>query len=114
MRTVKENCELAKASVGYLASLCADSKNKMLSLAAKALVDSADKIIEANGRDLEKNSDKPKHMLDRLALNLERIRAMSEGLLKLTELSDPVGEIIEEWTNAAGLLGFILLQSSAA
>lgn len=104
MRTVKENCELAKASVGYLASLCADSKNKMLSLAAKALVDSADKIIEANGRDLEKNSDKPKHMLDRLALNLERIRAMSEGLLKLTELPDPVGEIIEEWTNAAGLL----------
>ena len=104
MLTVKENCEHAKASVGYLASLCAENKNKMLFVSAQALVDSADKIIEANGRDLEKNSDKPKHILDRLALNADRIRAMSEGLLKLTELPDPVDEIIEEWTNAAGLL----------
>ncbi len=103
MITVRENCVLAKKSASYLLSLTTAQKNEMLSLIAKALVARADEIIEANKIDLEVNADKPKHILDRLMLNATRIAGMSEGLEKLIELDDPVGEVVDDYKNYADL-----------
>ena len=103
MLTVIENCKKAKESAQYLASLSTEDKNGMLKLISSALILRAEEIIDANKLDLQINSDKPKHILDRLMLNIDRIKGMSEGLDKLVELADPVGEVVDEWTNYAGL-----------
>jgi glutamate-5-semialdehyde dehydrogenase len=86
-----------------MAGLSTVQKNEMLSLVADALIEKASEIIAANEIDLKINADKPKNILDRLMLNEARIQGMSEGLKKLIELDDPVGEIVDEWTNYAGL-----------
>lgn len=103
MLTVLENCKLAKQSVGYISSLTTEQKNEMLGLIATALNDNAERIIKANELDLIANAEKPKNILDRLTLNESRIAGMSEGLLQLINLDDPVGEIVEESENYAGL-----------
>lgn len=103
MITVRQNCERAKATTSYMASLSTAQKNEMLLLIADALVENSERIISANKVDLAKNADKPKNILDRLMLNEDRIKGMSDGLKKLIELPDPVGEITDEWTNYAGL-----------
>lgn len=103
MITVRQNCERAKATTSYMASLSTAQKNEMLLLIADALVENSERIISANKVDLAKNADKPKNILDRLMLNEDRIKGMSDGLKKLIELPDPVGEIADEWTNYAGL-----------
>ncbi|MBR2974217.1 MAG: glutamate-5-semialdehyde dehydrogenase, partial [Clostridia bacterium] len=103
MITVRENCVLAKQAAPYLLSLTTAQKNEMLSHIAKALVSRADEIISANKIDLETNAEKPKHILDRLMLNETRIAGMSEGLLKLIELDDPVGEVVDDYQNYAQL-----------
>ena len=103
MLTVLDNCKLAKKSVGYISSLTTAQKNEMLSLIAGGLIENAERIIRANAIDLAQNADKPKNILDRLALNESRIKGMSEGLIKLVELDDPVGETVEETENYAGL-----------
>ena len=104
MISVTDNCKLAKAAVPYLSALSTADKNNMLRIASDALTEQAEYILSQNKIDLDNNGDKPKHILDRLALTEERIKGMSDGLVKLIELPDPVGEITEEWTNHAGLL----------
>ena len=104
MISVTENCKLAKSAVPYLSALTTEDKNDMLRIASEALIDQADFILAQNKADLENNQEKPKHILDRLALNTDRIKGMSDGLVKLIELPDPVGEVVEQWTNHAGLL----------
>ncbi len=104
MISVTDNCKLAKAAVPYLSALSTADKNNMLRIASDALTEQAEYILSQNKIDLGNNDDKPKHILDRLALTKERIKGMSDGLVKLIELPDPVGEIAEEWTNHAGLL----------
>ncbi len=103
MTSVIDNCKLAKEATAYMAGLSTVQKNEMLSLVADALVEKASEIIAANEIDLKINADKPKNILDRLMLNEARIQGMSVGLKKLIELDDPVGEIVDEWTNYAGL-----------
>ncbi len=103
MRTVRENCVLAKAASAYLASLNTDQKNEMLAIAADSLVSCCEEIIAANDIDVKNNADMQKHLLDRLILTPARIDGMAEGLNKLIELDDPVGEVVDEWQNHAGL-----------
>lgn len=104
MISVRENCERAKASVPYLSSLTSADKNEMLRIAADALRCSENAILAANAEDLAANSGMQQFLLDRLKLNHDRIAGMSEGLIKLIELPDPIGEVMEEWHNHAGLL----------
>ena len=53
------------------------------------------KISQANQLDLQAGQEKglDAALLDRLELTPERITAMSEGLLQIASLQDPVGEI---------------------
>ena len=104
MISVRENCERAKASVRYLSSLTTEAKNDMLRIAAEALVSSTNEILAANARDIAANSGMQQFLLDRLTLNEARVKSMSDGLMKLIELADPVGEVTDEWYNHAGLL----------
>lgn len=80
-----------------LAQLSPETINQVLEILAKNLVKNTDLILEKNILDLEKmDINDPKY--DRLKLTSERIKDMSEGLLKLVNLKSPVNNIIEEKT----------------
>lgn len=103
MSTVVEQCRAAKEAGRVLATLSSADKNRMLSIIADAVLGHAEEILAANARDLTASADKPKHLLDRLALDGKRLSGIAEGVRKLIALDDPIGEIKEEWTTATGL-----------
>lgn len=80
-------------------------KNKALEEMAKALLENKEYILKANGIDIEiaKEKGTKEAMLDRLRLTEERIEGMAKGLLEITSLEDPVGEVIEMFKRPNGL-----------
>ena len=89
--------ELGAASIG--------DKDKALLCMAEELLNAKDRIIAANKIDLENAKEKgiSEAMLDRLALDEERINAMANGLKDIVKLQDPVGEVIAMWERPNGL-----------
>ncbi len=103
MTEIKKVCAEAKKNCQYIASKTSDEKNKMLQLIADALRNNSEDIIVANKQDLSANSQKPAHILDRLKLDEARIDAMAVGLEKLIDLTDPIGEIVDNWDAKSGI-----------
>lgn len=98
--------ERAVAAKYQLAALDRAKKDKALLAAAKALQDSAEKILAENEKDLEEGRRNGMHpgLLDRLALSKARIDAMAEGLYQIADLPDPVGEVMETIERPNGLV----------
>ncbi len=105
MSEVWTKANLAKSVSGRLGLLTTDQKNEALLLMANALQAEYASIIEANRIDLENGrvSGISTSLLDRLALNEERIDAIADGLRQIVSLPDPVGEVLEETTRPNGL-----------
>lgn len=105
MSEVQTKALLAKETTAILASLSTDDKNAALLIMADALIQEQSSIIEANKLDLARGQENgtPAAMLDRLSLNEERIRSISEGLRQIAELSDPIGDILEVIERPNGL-----------
>ena len=80
-------------------------KNSALTKVAEALIANADTILAANAIDIKNGEDAGMHpgMVDRLRLTTDRIKAMSEGLMQITELEDPIGECLEEFERPNGM-----------
>ncbi|MBP5761408.1 MAG: glutamate-5-semialdehyde dehydrogenase [Lachnospiraceae bacterium] len=80
-------------------------KNEVLIKCAQALKAAEDEIIKANSVDLENAvaNGMSAAMQDRLKLTPERIDGINEGLRQVSELPDPVGEIMDEWDRPNGL-----------
>lgn len=78
-----------------IARCSTDKKNSALKFMAENLRKEERFILENNNKDIEiaLQKGKSKAILDRLKLNKERIKAMSDGLLSIAALPDPVGEI---------------------
>ncbi|MBM7868810.1 glutamate-5-semialdehyde dehydrogenase [Clostridium pascui] len=95
----------AKEASRKLSSLDTNSKNNALLSMAEALKNNALEIIEANKIDLRLGEEKGlnKSLLDRLLINEQRIDAMAEGLRQVSELPDPIGEIITAWKRPNGI-----------
>ena len=95
----------AKEVSFILGNLSTAEKNKGLNAMADFLVNNKEEIINANKIDLQKAMEKgtSKSMLDRLALNEERIEGMANGLRQVISLPDPVGEVLGMWTRPNGL-----------
>ena len=91
--TVKGICEGAKDASRALAKLSGAQRNELLKAIALDLVASSDKIIEANKIDLAnaKANGISDAMLDRLMLNEARIKGISDAVLKIADLPDPIG-----------------------
>ena len=83
-----------------------ETKNRVLKKAAENLVADADAIIAANALDMEHGREKgmSKGLLDRLFLDQSRIEAMAEGLCQVSELDDPIGEVLGMKKRPNGLL----------
>lgn len=105
MSEVKLKAELAAKAAVQLSQNSTEQKNKALLLAADALVKQAPSIIAANDEDLKRgkeNGTSPS-LLDRLALNEERIAGIADGLRQIVSLPDPVGETLATIDRPNGL-----------
>ena len=96
-RAKEASYDLGVATIG--------EKNNALLCMAEELLKAKDSIIEANKIDLENAKAKGTSdaMLDRLALNNDRINGMADGLKDIVKLQDPVGEVISMWERPNGL-----------
>lgn len=106
MRTLQELCEKAKAARYEVQKLTPEVKNEALLSVAKALTDHQEKILKANAIDLKNGEEKGMNsgLLDRLKLTKERIQGMAEGLIQITHLHDPIGEVLETFERPNGLV----------
>ena len=96
----------ARAASRLLALAPADAKNRALTLAAAALRVAAPTIKAANAKDMDAGRAKglTQALLDRLMLDDKRVEAMAKGLEDVAALTDPVGQVLAEWTRPNGLL----------
>ncbi len=105
MSILQQIGEKANIARYELQSLETDIKNHALTQVAVALCKESDMILDANKMDLEKGISEgmSEGLLDRLRLTKERILAISEGLLEVVALEDPIGEVLETFTPKNGL-----------
>ena len=95
----------AKTAAFELAKYATLEKNQFLQQLAQVLVDNTDSIIAENAKDLanaEANGIN-RIMMDRLRLTPERIVDIAEGVRQVAALPDPVGQVINGYTNIDGL-----------
>lgn len=80
-------------------------KDSALAKVAEALKQKQDRLLFANEKDCAraKENGMAEGLLDRLTLTPQRIESMAEGLLQIAKLSDPVGEIMEQFDRPNGL-----------
>ena len=102
---VRQKAKMAKEAASRLVRLTTAQKNEAHLRMADALVTHQNEIIKANEEDLRrgKESGLRTALLDRLALNEERIAAMAEGLRQIADLPDPIGETLEVHERPNGL-----------
>lgn len=96
----------AKQAEPILRTLHTMEKDKALRQVAEDLLKKQDEILAANEIDLKagKEAGLSEGLLDRLALDPERIASMAEGLRQLADLDDPIGEISAMKERPNGLL----------
>ena len=103
--TTLEILKKAKACAPSLAQTGTEQKNKALLAMADALEAQTQEILKANAVDMEKAQGKlSQSMLDRLALNPDRIRGMAEGIRQVVDLPDPVGAVRNRVTRENGIV----------
>ncbi|MFK5891860.1 MAG: glutamate-5-semialdehyde dehydrogenase, partial [Pseudomonadota bacterium] len=87
--------EQARQASRQLARANTNQKNAALHAIADNLLQSMDNLLSENSKDMEngKKSGLDDALLDRLALNEERVTAMADGLRQIASLPDPIGEI---------------------
>ena len=85
--------------------LSTQQKNDLLQDSADALEANAPAILAANEKDLEAGRENGFNdsLLDRLALDEERIKGIADGLRQVVGLPDPVGEIVRGFNRPNGL-----------
>ncbi len=95
----------ARIAANELARSELAQRNGALRAAAIALRDNRAQILAANRLDIKAARDRKLSdaLLDRLALDDERIDAMASGLEAISEMRDPVGRVIDEWQRPNGL-----------
>ena len=101
----KDILEAAKAAAPKLRTYSDNEINAALSSMADSLVFSTEEILSANAEDVTAAREKMNGvMIDRLALNEERIRGMADGILQVAKLPSPVGIVLDRVERPNGLV----------
>ena len=102
---VHDAARRARVAARTLATLSTETKNRALHAAADAVLARVHEILAANERDLEaaRAAGTPDAMLDRLALNPQRVDGIAAGLRQVAGLPDPIGEVLRGRTLPNGL-----------
>ncbi len=95
----------ARQASRTLGASSADQRNRALLAAAAEMRRRTGEILAANENDLERarGAALGAAMLDRLALDGERLEAIAAGLEAIAELPDPLGRVQAEWSRPNGL-----------
>jgi glutamate-5-semialdehyde dehydrogenase len=95
--SVGELCVAARDASRALAALPTGTKDAALRAIADALEARTAEILEANARDMQagRANGLDAALLDRLALDEGRVKAMADGVRAIAALPDPVGEVID-------------------
>jgi len=103
---VLKKAKAAKEGARLLAKASSKEKNNALLKMAAALKKRKAELIKENKKDIAFAEKKglSKAMIDRLALNDERINEMAQGLIEVAALPDPVGEVIRMWERPNGMV----------
>ena len=103
--SVTDLARAAKAAARRLAAVPSATKDAALLAIADALEARIPEILEANAVDLEagRASGLSAALMDRLALDVARVRAIAEGTRAIAALPDPVGEVVDGGRLANGL-----------
>jgi glutamate-5-semialdehyde dehydrogenase len=105
MNSVLEVCAAAKRAAPSVARATTYEKDAALEVMASTLNGEHDRILEANARDLDtaRAAGTGAALLDRLTLTPQRLTAIAQALWELTELPDPVGEVVRGFRRPNGL-----------
>ena len=95
----------AKKAARVLAKTSAEQKNHALQAMSKYVLADKKIILEANKLDIENSKSKnlSESFIDRLELNDERVRSISDTLLEIESFKDPVGKILDSWQRPNGM-----------
>ena len=95
----------ARAAAGSLGALSTREKNAALMSIAAQMEKDKDAILAANRKDIEnaRATGLAPAMIDRLALNDSRFKAMTDGVRYVAGLPDPVGETIWSRERPSGI-----------
>ena len=102
MQAVGQQAAIASRAMSMASTV---SKNNALEFLAEVLIHEQAKISQANQLDLLAGKERglDSALLDRLELTPARITAMSDGLLQIASLQDPVGEISQVSSRPSGI-----------
>ncbi len=95
----------ARLAARMLGTLATASKNTVLHSAADAVLAHGEEILAANAGDVAaaRTAGTPEAMVDRLALNPQRVDGIAAGLRQVAGLPDPIGEVLRGSTLPNGL-----------
>ena len=102
---VKTLGQAARAAARTLARTTGAQRDGALRAAAAAIRQAADRLAEANARDLQtaEGMGLSEAMLDRLTLTPERIEGMAAALEQIAAQTDPVGQTLAGYNRPNGL-----------
>jgi glutamate-5-semialdehyde dehydrogenase len=105
MPDVKDLAIRAKEASRRLAATSTQQRNRALLAMSHALVARQDDILAANARDMEAARAKgtSPSLLDRLELDPQRLKSISESIKGLALLPDPIGEVVAGHTMGNGI-----------
>ena len=95
----------AKKAARILAKTSAEQKNHALQAMSKYMLADKKIILEANKLDIKNSKSKnlSESFIDRLELNDERVKSISDTLLEIESFKDPVGKILDSWQRPNGM-----------
>ncbi len=95
----------ARDAAAKLATATRATKDAALTQIADALDANTERIVEANGHDIERATANGTSaaLIDRLTLTPERIAAIANAVRDVVKLPDPIGEVIRGYTLPNGL-----------
>jgi glutamate-5-semialdehyde dehydrogenase len=102
---VAEWGQAARAAARCLALADTDQKNAWLTRAKERLDAGAERLLSANAADVAdaQTAGLAPALIDRLRLTPARLAALSQGLLEIRALPDPIGQVIEGSRHPGGL-----------
>ena len=105
MNTLETVFKSLKSAQAVLALQNRDTKDRALEAAAAAIEAAQEEILAANALDVTRaRGDGMKEALvDRLALDPKKMQGITDGILQVARLEDPVGKIKAEWKTREGL-----------
>lgn len=104
--SVQEIARRARAAAAAVAAASTEEKNRIILAVAAALREKKECVQTANGKDVQAGKDNGlrEALIDRLTLTDKVMESMAVGAEQVAALPDPAQQVLEEFTNADGLL----------